>query len=179
MWSIGHHPTTSTSATRLSPPGTGRFGPRSSWEEGSFLALLPPAAFPPAAFLAATLVTDQVSLLFLFFRMIFIVSLSSFLFYFYDDFYFFHYSRFTVFCRFFTAQQGVPVTHPCLHSFSSLYHAPSQMTRHSSLCYTAGSHCLSIRPYLLICLPIKLWAPWQVMDSAPHYPEQLRRGPTQ
>ena len=35
---------------------------------------------------------------------------------FYNDFYFLHYSWFTVFCHFFTAQQGDPVTHTCIQS---------------------------------------------------------------
>ena len=42
-----------------------------------------------------------------------------------NDFYFFHYSWFTVFCQFSTVQQGDPVTHTCVHSFFSHYHAPS------------------------------------------------------
>ena len=62
----------------------------------------------------------------------------------YNDFYFFHYSWFTMFCQFSTAQQGDLVTHTYIHFFFSHYHAPSQMTRRSSLCCTAGSHCLSI-----------------------------------
>ena len=40
---------------------------------------------------------------------------------------FFCYSWFTVFCQFSTAQQGDPVTHICIHSFFSYYHAPSQI----------------------------------------------------
>ena len=42
-----------------------------------------------------------------------------------NDFYFFHYNWFTVFCQFSTVQQGDPVTHTCIHSFVSHYHAPS------------------------------------------------------
>ena len=56
----------------------------------------------------------------------------QFYFIFYNDFYFFHYSRFTVFCQFSTAQQGNPVTHTYIHSFFSHYRVPSQVTRHSS-----------------------------------------------
>ena len=56
-------------------------------------------------------------------------------------FIFFHHSWSTVFCQFSTIQHGDPVTHTCIHSFFSHYHAPSQVTRHSSQCYTAGSHC--------------------------------------
>ena len=41
------------------------------------------------------------------------------------DFYFFHYSWFTVFCQFSTVQQGDLVTYTCIHSFFSHYHAPS------------------------------------------------------
>ena len=40
------------------------------------------------------------------------------LFFFFNDFYFFHDSWFTVFRQFSTVQQGDPVTHPCIHSFS-------------------------------------------------------------
>ena len=36
----------------------------------------------------------------------------------YNDFYFFHYNWFTVFCQFSTVQQGDPVTHTYIHSFS-------------------------------------------------------------
>ena len=53
-------------------------------------------------------------------------------------------ARFTVFCQFSTVQQGDPVTHTCIDSFFSHYRSPSQVTRHSTQCYTAGSHCLSI-----------------------------------
>ena len=38
---------------------------------------------------------------------------------------FFHYSWFTVFCQFSTVQHGDPVTHTCIHSFFSHYHATS------------------------------------------------------
>ena len=39
-------------------------------------------------------------------------------------------------------QHGDPVTHTCIHrSFFSHYHALSQVTRHSSQCYTSESHC--------------------------------------
>ena len=38
---------------------------------------------------------------------------------------FFHYSWFTVFCQFSAVQHGDPVTHTCIHSFFSHYHAPS------------------------------------------------------
>ena len=42
-------------------------------------------------------------------------------------------------------QQGDPVMHRYRHSFSHiiLHHVPSQVTRYSSLCLTAGCHCLS------------------------------------
>ena len=43
-----------------------------------------------------------------------------------NDFYFFHYSWFTVSCHFSTVQQGDPVTHTYIHSFFSHYHAPSK-----------------------------------------------------
>ena len=61
--------------------------------------------------------------------------------FFYNDFDFFHYSWFIVFCQFSTVQQGDPVTHIGIHSFFSHYHAPSQVARHISQSYTTGSHC--------------------------------------
>jgi len=38
----------------------------------------------------------------------------------FNDFYFFHYSWFTVFCQFSTIQQSDPVTHMYLYSFSQI-----------------------------------------------------------
>ena len=67
-----------------------------------------------------------------------------------NDFYFFHYSWSTVFCQFSTAQQGHPITRTCIYSFFLHYHAPSQVTRPSSQCYTTESHCLSI-PKVIVC----------------------------
>ena len=43
---------------------------------------------------------------------------NSIFFLFFNDFYFFHYSWFTVFCQFSPVQQSDPVTHTCKHSFS-------------------------------------------------------------
>ena len=40
-------------------------------------------------------------------------------------FIFFDYSWFTVICQFSTVQQGDLVTHTCVHSFFSYYHAPT------------------------------------------------------
>ena len=57
-----------------------------------------------------------------------------------------------MFCPFSTVQQGDPVTHTCLHSFFSHYHAPSQVTRFSSQGYTAGSHCFSIPKPIGCCI---------------------------
>ena len=62
--------------------------------------------------------------------------------FFYDDFYFSIIAGLTVFCQFPTVHQGDPVTHTCIHSFFSYYHAPSQVTSYSSQCYTARPHCL-------------------------------------
>jgi len=72
---------------------------------------------------------------------------------FFNDLYFFHYSWFTVFCQFSTVQQSDPVTHTYIHSFSHiiLHHAPSPVTRYSSLCHTAGANCLSI-PNAIVCI---------------------------
>ena len=43
-----------------------------------------------------------------------------------------------------TIQHGDPVTHTCIDSFFSRDCTPLLVTRHSSQCYTAGSHCQSI-----------------------------------
>ena len=61
-------------------------------------------------------------------------------------FIFFHFSWLTAFCQFSTVQQGDPVTHTHIHSFSHIMlpYVPSQVIRYSSLCHTAGPHCLSI-----------------------------------
>ena len=76
-------------------------------------------------------------------------------------FIFFHYGWFTMSCQFSIVQQSDPFslslihthmqcththTHTHTHSFSHviLHHVPSQATRCAYLCYTAGSHCLSI-----------------------------------
>ena len=85
-------------------------------------------------------------------------------FFFINDFYFFHYSWFAVFCQFSTVQQSDLVTHThthtrththftYIHSFShiTLHHAPSQVTRHSSQFHTAGSHCVSF-PNAIVCI---------------------------
>ena len=63
-----------------------------------------------------------------------------------SDFYFFHYSWFTVFFQLSTIQQSDPVIYTSIYIFSHiiLHHAPSQVIRYSSQSYTAGSHCLSI-----------------------------------
>ena len=60
------------------------------------------------------------------------------------DFYFFHYSWLTVFCQFLLYSKVTQsYIHICSFSYITLHHVPSQVTRYSSLCYTAGSHCLS------------------------------------
>ena len=46
-------------------------------------------------------------------------------FFIYNDFYFFHYSWFTVFCQFSTLQQSDPIENTCMHSFFSHYHTSS------------------------------------------------------
>ena len=71
----------------------------------------------------------------------------------FNDFYFFHYSWFTALCQFATVQQSDPVTHTYTHPFSPIIlpHAPSQVTRQSSQCYTAGSPCSSI-PKAIVCI---------------------------
>ena len=72
---------------------------------------------------------------------VFYIHFFLFLFFYFD---FFHHSWFTMFCQFFTIYQVDSATHTCVYSFLSYYHAPSQVTRHISQCYTAVSHCLSI-----------------------------------
>ena len=73
--------------------------------------------------------------------------------YFFNGFYFIHYSWFTGFYQFSTVHQSDPVTHTYIHSFSHivLHHAPSQVTRYSSQCYTAEFHCLFI-PNAIVCI---------------------------
>ena len=55
---------------------------------------------------------------------------------FYNDFNFFYYRWFTVFCQFCALQQNDTVTHTYTHSFSYiiLHHAPSQVMRYSFQC---------------------------------------------
>ena len=77
--------------------------------------------------------------------------------FFFNDFYFLHYSWFTVFCQFSTIQQSDPVTqthiHTYIHSFSHsfLHQAPSQVTRYCSQGHRTGSHLLSI-PNAIVCI---------------------------
>ena len=49
-----------------------------------------------------------------------------------------------MFCQFLLYSK-VTQSYICIDSFSHiiLHHVASQVTRHSSLCYTEGSHCLS------------------------------------
>ena len=54
-------------------------------------------------------------------------------------------------CFFYCTQHGDPVTHTCIHSFFSHYHAPSKVTRQSPQCYTAGSPCWST-PKATVCI---------------------------
>ena len=69
-----------------------------------------------------------------------------------NDFYFFHYSWFTVFWQVSPAQQNDPVTDIyILFPHIVLHHVPSQVTGYSSLCCTAGPHCLST-PIAIVCL---------------------------
>ena len=67
------------------------------------------------------------------------------------DVHFFRQSWFTVFCQFSTVRKSNPVTHAYVHTFFFSHHpAPSPVTRYSSQCCTAGSHCLSI-PKATVC----------------------------
>ena len=70
-------------------------------------------------------------------------------FFFNNDFYFFHYSWFTVFCQFSAAQQGDPVKHTCVLSFFS-HHVPTQVKRQFPVPYSK-IHCLSI-PKSIVCI---------------------------
>ena len=56
----------------------------------------------------------------------------------------FYYSLFTMFYQLYSKVTQLYI-YVHTHSFSHiiLHHVPSQVTRYSSLCYTAGSHCLS------------------------------------
>ena len=83
------------------------------------------------------------------------VEIPSF---FLNDFYFFHY-WFAVFCQIPTVQQSDPVSHTRGHthtpSFSHIiHHAPSQVTRYVSQCYTAGDPILFIHCPASVCLPV-------------------------
>ena len=77
--------------------------------------------------------------------------LFSFIFY---DFYFFHYSKFTVFSQFLLYSK---VTQSYIDSlFLTFSHfvlcrVLLQVTRYSSLCYTAGSLCLPT-PNAIVCI---------------------------
>ena len=53
--------------------------------------------------------------------------------------------------QFSTVQQSDPDIHTYIHSFFSHYQSPSQVTRYSSQCYTAESHCLST-PNAIVCI---------------------------
>ena len=80
-------------------------------------------------------------------RIFFVVFILNF-FYFFIDFYFFHYSWFTMCCQFLLyskVTQSHTHTYIYVHSFSHniLHRIPSEVTRYSLLCCTAGSHCLS------------------------------------
>ena len=55
----------------------------------------------------------------------FLIIFYSYIYFRNNDFYFFHYSWFTVFCQLCTVQQGDPVTHTCIHYFFLHYHALS------------------------------------------------------
>jgi len=81
---------------------------------------------------------------------------NLFLFY---DVYFFHIVGLLVFHQFLlyskVTQSYIYIhthTHKHTHSFSYiiLHHVPSQVTGYSSLCYTAGSHCLAT-PNATVC----------------------------
>jgi len=72
----------------------------------------------------------------------------------FNDFYFFHHSWFKVFCQFSTVRARW-ASHTYIYTFFFSHYPPPCsiiVTRHSSQCYTAGSHCLSIPNilYLLI-----------------------------
>ena len=56
-----------------------------------------------------------------------------------------------MFCQF-MLHSKVTQSYINIHSLSHiiLHHVPSQVTRSSSLCYTAGAHCLSI-PNAIVC----------------------------
>ena len=57
-------------------------------------------------------------------KIIFVIYFACPHFFFNKYFKFFHYSWFTMFCQFSTVQQCDSITHTCIHSFFSHYHAP-------------------------------------------------------
>ena len=76
------------------------------------------------------------SLFFFFFFSIWMAFFFFFFFFFlffchWDDYLFFYFIISPI--QFFSTVYGDPVTRTCIHSFFSHYHAPSQVTRHSSL----------------------------------------------
>ena len=77
------------------------------------------------------------------------------------DFYFFHYSWFTVFCQFLLYSK-VTQLYIYIYSFSHItfYHVPSQMTRHSSLCCTED----------LIAYPLQMQYFASINPKLPVYP---------
>ena len=50
-----------------------------------------------------------------------------------------------------TVQHEDQVTHTCIHTFSSHCRIAIEVSRHSSQCYTAASHCKSI-PRAIVCI---------------------------
>ena len=63
----------------------------------------------------------------------------------------FYYSWFTMSCQFLLYSK-VTQLYIYIHAFCHIIlHVPSQVIRNSSLCYTAGSHCLSI-PDAIVCI---------------------------
>jgi len=72
--------------------------------------------------------------------------------YIFSRFLFLYYSWFAVFCHLLLYSK-VTQSYIYIHSFSHiiLHHVSSQVTRYSSLCHTAGYHCLPI-PNAIVCI---------------------------
>ena len=100
--------------------------------------------------LQLTIYNKQISISVIFCRVKFSLT-------FLNDFYFFHYSWFTVFCQFLlysTVSQSHTHTHVYIHILFLTYSLSRSIISDQiqfPLLYTAGSHCLST-PHAIVCI---------------------------
>ena len=88
-------------------------------------------------------------------------------------FIFFHYSWITVFCQFFTVQQGDPITYTYIHLFSH-----SVMLHHRQLdIVPRGSHCLSIPKAIVYIYEPQIPNPSYSFTSPPWQPQVCSPSP--